>query len=106
MTSVNTTRTGITVGTAPELTATFTTTADVPADPTSVTFILAEPDGTETTYSTPSPFIENPEVGTYVWTGPALTQVGNHYVYFAGIGNNVTVAQEIDLYVHGVHVTV
>jgi hypothetical protein len=99
-------RDGIRVGTAPEVQTTFTTTAGVATDPTSVTFIHCTPSGVETTYTTPNATITNPAVGEYVWTAPAaFDETGEHIVYFAGVGNGVTVADEVEIVVHGTKVT-
>lgn len=100
-------RDGIVVGTTPTIQASFTTTAGTPADPTTVSFVVLQPDGTEQSWSTPDPTITNTAVGVYDFIPPfPFTQVGSHWVYYSGVGNGVTVADEVEVPVSGVHVTI
>lgn len=73
------------------LTCTFTDATGAPANPTTVTCQIEEPDGTETTYTTPT--ITNPLTGTLeliVWPD----QSGNHTHRWKGVtGDQVAVAE-------------
>lgn len=62
------------IGTRPELSVTFTDTAETPAEPGAVFAILVEPDGTETLLAAPT----YGGVGVYSWTSETLTQAGQH----------------------------
>lgn len=51
-----------------EATRTFATTAGTAGDPDTVTFQLAEPDGTETDFTIADGEVSNPAVGTWRFT--------------------------------------
>lgn len=54
------------LGQSVKLTGTFTDAAGAPANPTTVTCTVREPDGTETTYtSATTPAVANPSTGTF-----------------------------------------
>lgn len=75
-----------------KLTFTFTNAAGAPANPTTVTAQVEKPDGTETSYTTPT--ITNPSTGTFellvtgdqsgVWTYRSLGVTGTTVAPFEG----------------------
>ena len=93
------------VGTAPSVTARFTTTAGVAADPTTVSFTVVTPAGASTVYTAPHAAISNPAVGTWIFTMPAgAALAGSYYVYVQGVGGGVTVAEEVEILSFASHV--
>lgn len=84
------------VGTAPTVVAEFRDIAGDLADPVSITVIVQAPDGSQDIYTVPTPEITNPSVGVWYFTWPApVTTAGDYWVYVSGIGNSVTVANQI-----------
>lgn len=79
-------------GQSVKLTCAFTDANGAPANPTTVTCKAKEPDGTETTYTTPT--VTNPSTGTFELI-VAPDQSGNHTVRWTGTtGSAVAVDEE------------
>jgi hypothetical protein len=73
-------------GTAVTITETFRV-LNVPTDPTTVTYVVQAPDGTETTYVFGvDAEVTNPSPGVYVLDLPILTDPGVYYYSVAGTG--------------------
>lgn len=73
-------------GTAVTITETFSV-LGVPTDPTTVTFTVQAPDGTETTYVFGvAPEVTNPSPGVYVLDLPALSDPGVYLYQVVGTG--------------------
>ena len=95
----------IMVGTAPSVTAVFTNSSGVATNPTTVRFTVVAPDRTKTVYTAPHASIINPSTGTWIFTLPAgTTLAGSYYVYVEGVGNGVTVADEVEILSYASHV--
>lgn len=74
------------------LSVAFTDAAGAAANPTTVTCVVEEPDGTETTYTTPT--ITNPSTGTFR-LAYVPDQSGNHTYRWTGTtGSSVAVDEE------------
>ena len=88
------------IGDAPTVTATFRNIAGDLTNPTTVTAKMVEPDGTQTTLSTPS----NTGTGVYTVTVPTFDQSGRHVVKFFGTGA-IIAAEETPIDVRPTKVT-
>ena len=76
------------IGARPVIEATFRDEDNVLADPTGITVVTRAPDGTKTTYATPSGTIAQESTGVWRFTFPApLTEVGKWYVGVTGTGS-------------------
>lgn len=61
------------VGQRPLITATFVNSSNTLTNPTTVTFIIRDPAGTETSTASPNAAISNPSTGVFVYTWPGST---------------------------------
>lgn len=82
-----------TIGQQASMTVSFATAAGLQIAPTTITFDLLAPDGTETTAGIGDAV--NPSLGVYVWTPPPLDQLGYWYFRATTTGNLVTVAESV-----------
>lgn len=94
-----------TVGTRPTVVARFRSVdidgVETLADPTTVRVVTRNPDGVQTTYTSPNVNLVNVGTGIWQFTFPAeLTDPGTWRVYFDGDGA-VDVADEIEFRIRG-----
>ena len=83
------------------LTLSFSTFSDaagtVPADPTTVTLAILNPDGTERDYTwtaaSPGTDIQHPSTGVFTFNAPTITTAGPHYCRAKGIAGLVAAAE-------------
>lgn len=80
------------LGTAVSITETFSL-LGVPTSPTTVTFTIQDPNGTETIYTNGDPELLNPSPGVYILQLPALTVPGKWLYMVAGTGTVIAVGQ-------------
>lgn len=78
----------VNIGDRVESTVDFTSSAGVLTDPAAVEFKLAEPDGTETTYTIADAEVSNPSVGRWVFSIviTAAMGAGTYAVRVVGAG--------------------
>ena len=94
------------VGTAPEVTMTFTNQDDDPADPTGIDVRVLYPDASLHTWDETDPEVTNPGpvVGSWLFTFPVLTIPGQYWVYVTGSGGGVDVGAQTSFVLHDTHV--
>lgn len=81
------------IGQKPTLIASFTDEDGIAADPTSVTFKVKDPAGTETSYTDADSEVTNPATGSWECELPTLDAAGRWYWRVDGTGA-VTAANE------------
>lgn len=87
-------------GNSSTLTGTFTNTAGVAADPTTVSVIVEEPDGTTTTYVY-GVDAEVTRTGTGVYTYTQIyDSAGQWKIVFQGVGNSADAVDEYPVTIH------
>lgn len=74
------------IGDAITATAIFTNAAGTPTAPTTITFRVKDPTGTEVSTVSPNSAITNPSTGVYVFAVPTFTLAGSYAIRAVGTG--------------------
>jgi hypothetical protein len=83
------------IGDSPTITCTFKTSADVLADPTTVTFVHRDGAGVETSYvNGVAAQVSHPSTGVYAFQVPTITTSGAHAIRCKGVGALIAAVEQ------------